>query len=366
MLRGFAALFAPSRIYRLRPSRADALRFRLFTTTMGGPATQTVNTTKRLQALRQLMSKPENDVKAYVIPSEDQHASEYIAQCDERRAFISGFTGSAGCAIVTSDDAYLFTDGRYFLQAEKQLDQNWTLMKQGLPDVPTWQEFLYKKLDTHSRIGMDPTLITAADAESLQTSLKPRESHIVPLANNLVDLIWEDRSTRPANTVFPLDIKYSGVPHTEKIKGLREELEKKKYKAIVVSMLDEVAWLFNLRGSDIEFNPVFFAYAIVTQDSTILFINPDQIDDTVRAHLGKDIEVKPYNDFFAYLSGLGAQLELSKDAQVLLGDKTSLAIAEAIGNDNIIITRSPVADMKSIKNETEIEGMPLFLQYNGV
>ncbi len=104
------------------------------------------------------------------------------------------------------------------------------------------------------------------------------------------------------------------MPHTEKIKGLREELEKKKYKAIVVSMLDEVAWLFNLRGSDIEFNPVFFAYAIVTQDSTILFINPDQIDDTVRAHLGKDIEVKPYNDFFAYLSGLGAQLELSKDA----------------------------------------------------
>ncbi|KAF7797111.1 hypothetical protein EIP86_008303 [Pleurotus ostreatoroseus] len=202
-----------------------------------------------------------------------------------------------------------------------------------------------------------------ADAESLQTSLKPRESHLIPLTDNLVDKIWEDRPARPANKVFPLDIKYSGEPHVEKISRLREELKKKNYKAMVVSMLDEVAWLFNLRGADIDFNPVFFAYAVVTQDSTILFVNPDQVDDTVRAHLGSDIEIKPYDVFFEYLSGLGARLELHKDAQVVLGDKTSLAIAEAIGNincriikDNIVVTRSPVADMKAIKNKTEVEG----------
>ncbi|KAN0123667.1 Creatinase, partial [Lactarius tabidus] len=109
---------------------------------MGAVGTQTVNTTERLTALRNLMA--ERNIDAYVVPSEDQHFSEYIAECDMRRAFISGFNGSAGTAIVTKDKAYLFTDGRYFLQAEQQLDKNWTLMKQGLPDVPTWQESITK------------------------------------------------------------------------------------------------------------------------------------------------------------------------------------------------------------------------------
>jgi len=132
---------------------------------------------------------------------------------------------------------------------------------------------------------------------------------------------------------------------------------------VVVNMLDEVAWLYNLRGSDIDFNPVFFAYSVVTQDKAILFINPSQVNDIVRNHLSDGVEFQPYDDFFPYLSGLGAALELSKHSQALLGDKTSLAIAEAIGNincriikENIAITRSPVADMKSIKNPTEVEG----------
>ncbi|EKM56519.1 uncharacterized protein PHACADRAFT_253690 [Phanerochaete carnosa HHB-10118-sp] len=323
---------------------------------MGALTAQRINTTQRLEKLRELMRKPENDVNAYVVPSEDSHSSEYSAACDERRAYISGFTGSAGCAVITDKEAFLFTDGRYFLQAEKQLDQNWTLMKQGLPDVPTWQEFLNKNLDSHTRIGIDPAVILASDAESLQTSLKEKESQLVSLTQNLVDLVWEDRPHRPANGVFPLDVKYSGEPHTEKIRRLQDELKKKKYKAMIVNMLDEVAWLYNLRGSDIDFNPVFFAYSVVTQDKAVLFINPDQVNDIVRSHLGDGVELQPYDEFFHYLSGLGAALELSKQSQVLLGDKTSLAIAEAIGNENVVIARSPVADMKSIKNPTEIEG----------
>ncbi|KAI0341347.1 Creatinase/aminopeptidase [Trametopsis cervina] len=322
----------------------------------GGSSVQTVNTSARLNALRELMKKRENNVTAYVVPSEDQHYSEYSAHCDERRAFISGFTGSAGTAIITLDSAFLFTDGRYFLQAEKQLDSNWTLMKQGLPDVPTWQEFLHKKLDERSLIGMDPALISATDAESLQTSLKAKDSQLVSLTENLVDQVWEDRPSRPTNEVFPLEIKFSGEPHTEKIKKVQDELVKRKHKAVVVNMLDEVAWLFNLRGSDIDYNPVFFAYAAVTQTSAILFINPAQVTDTVRAHLGSAVEIRPYSDFFTYLSGTGAELELSKDAQILLGDKASLAIAEAIGRDNIVIARSLIADLKSIKNPTEVEG----------
>ncbi|KAI0075951.1 Creatinase/aminopeptidase [Panus rudis PR-1116 ss-1] len=325
---------------------------------MGAAGTQTVDTSSRLDALRKLMQNPEFDVTALVIPSEDQHSSEYIAACDERRAFISGFNGSAGTAIVTLKDAFLFTDGRYFLQAEKQLDQNWTLMKQGLPvtDVPTWQEFLYKKLEKNSRIGIDPTLISAVDAESLETSLKGQDSHLVSLNQNIVDLVWKDRPSRPAHKVFPLDVKYSGESHDDKIRRLREELQKKNYKAFVVNMLDEVAWLFNLRGSDIDYNPVFFAYAVVTSDKVVLFVNPAQVDDTVRGHLVNSVEIAPYDQFFKYLRGLGAELNLSKGSALLLGDKCSLAVAEAIGRENIVISRSPVADMKAIKNETEVEG----------
>lgn len=320
------------------------------------PATQTVNTTQRLQNLRQLMSRPEYNVEAVVVPSEDQHYSEYIAKCDERRAFISGFDGSAGCAIVTLNDAFLFTDGRYFLQAEKQLDQNWKLMKQGLPEVPSWQDFLSKNLDRNARIGIDPSLITAADADAIKNALKLRDSELVSLDRNLVDSVWADRPPRPTNKVFPLDVRYAGESHVEKIARLRAGLKEKNQRAMVVNMLDEVAWLFNLRGSDIDFNPVFFAYAIVTLDKTLLFVNPQQVDDTVHTHLGEEVEFHPYDYFFTYLKELGAEVGLHKEAQVLVGDKASLAIVEAIGVDHIVISRSPIADFKSVKNETEIEG----------
>ncbi|KAI1789426.1 Creatinase/aminopeptidase [Ganoderma leucocontextum] len=316
----------------------------------------TVNTSSRLQALRELMEKPEYNVQAVVVPTEDQHFSEYIAHCDERRAFISGFNGSAGCAVVTPKGAYLFTDGRYFLQAEKQLDQNWTLMKQGIPDVPTWQEFLSKNLDSNTRIGVDPTLISAADAETVQKALEPKKSELVSLSKNLVDLVWSDRPSRPANTISPLDVKYSGKSHTAKLELLRGELKKKGAKATVVNMLDEVAWLFNIRGSDIDFNPVFFAYGLIDGDKTLLFVNESQFGQSVLQHLGSEVDVHPYDTFFSYLTHLGAELKQKKDAKVLISDKASLAVADAIGKDNIIVARSPVTDLKAIKNDVEVEG----------
>ncbi|KZT70390.1 putative Xaa-Pro aminopeptidase P [Daedalea quercina L-15889] len=320
------------------------------------PATHTVNTSERLAALRQLMSKSEYDVAAVVVPSEDQHYSEYPAKCDERRAFMSGFTGSAGCAVITQNDAFLFTDGRYFLQAEKQLDKNWTLMKQGLPDVPTWQEFLWKKLPKCTRIGVDPTIVTASDADTIQKNLDPLESRLVSLKHNLVDLVWTDRPPRPANGIFPLDVKYAGESHVRKIERLREEMRKREVHAIVVNMLDEVAWLINLRGSDIDYNPVFFAYAVLTPEKAQIFLNPEQIDDALCKHLGDDVDIHPYDSFFSYLSDIGAEIGLHKKSKALVGDKASLAIVEAMGADNVIVARSPVTDLKAVKNETEVEG----------
>lgn len=317
---------------------------------MGLPGAQTVDTSVRLDALRKLMA--EKPVSTYVVPSEDQHSSEYLAQCDERRAFISGFTGSAGTAIVTKDKAYLFTDGRYFLQAEQQLDKNWTLMKQGLPNVPTWREFIKKNVLKSDRVGIDPELIAAADAKSFsETSFSFTE--------NLVDKVWgSDRPARPKSHVFPLEIKYSGELHTDKLSKLRDGLRKKEVQALIVTMLDEVAWLFNLRGADIDFNPVFFAYAVVTLEKAYLFIDPEQVDASLKNHLGSQVEIRPYADFTSYLRRLANELKSSSSAtvKVLLGDKASVAVAEAIGSSNTTIDRSPVADLKAIKNQTEIAG----------
>ncbi|KAG2340928.1 Creatinase/aminopeptidase [Suillus weaverae] len=326
---------------------------------MGAIGTRTVDTTERLAKLRELLKKPENNVKAFFVPSEDQHFSEYPAHSDERRAFISGFNGSAGCAIITLRDAFLFTDGRYFLQASQQLDSNWKLMKQGLPveDVPTWQEFLSKHLEQGTRIGIDPTLISAADAESLKKSLEPRGSELVSLQQNPVDIVWgKDRPPCPHNSVFPLDIKYAGETFQNKLQRLREEITKKNAVASVVTLLDEVAWLFNLRGTDIDFNPVFFAYAVVTPKEAILFMHDAQAQHSIKTFLGSDVEIRPYESFIPSLRQLAATLGANKEKPMLLGDKTSLAVVEAIGEENAILIPSPVAAMKAIKNKTEIEG----------
>jgi Xaa-Pro aminopeptidase len=313
---------------------------------MSAVGTQTVNTTERLTALRHLMA--ERNIDAYVVPSEDQHFSEYIAECDMRRAFISGFNGSAGTAIVTKDKAYLFTDGRYFLQAEQQLDKNWTLMKQGLPDVPTWQESITKNVTPPAHLGIDPELLSASEAKSFA-------GIDITYCENLVDLVWGSaRPPRPQKPIFTLDVKYAGADHTTKLARVRQELEKQKARALVVAMLDEVAWLFNLRGADIEFNPVFFAYAVVTADTAILFVNPEQVSPEVRTQLGQEVQLRPYDACIPYLKELGSDLQAGQ--KVLIGDKTSVAVADAIGLSYINIARSPIADLKTIKNASEIEG----------
>ncbi|KJA26862.1 hypothetical protein HYPSUDRAFT_36019 [Hypholoma sublateritium FD-334 SS-4] len=344
------------KVPRLSPPSLRQRRKLSHTAPMGAAGQHTVPTTERLTRLRELMRAKDIAVSAVVVPSEDQHSSEYIAQCDERRAWISGFNGSAGCAIITLDKAYLFTDGRYFLQAGKQLDQNWTLMKQGLPDVPTWQEFLYKNLEPKTKIGIDASIISIADAESLTQSLSSKSSELVSLPYNLIDAIWEDRPPRPANDVFYLDEKYSGQSHVVKIAKVREELEKKKAKAIVVNMLDEIAWLFNLRGTDIDFNPVFFAYAVVTTNSVFLFINESQLDQSAKSYLKDHVEIKPYNAFFDYLKQLPSTLELNENSKILIGKQASLAVAEALGAKSYSVVRPLITDLKAIKNATELEG----------
>ena len=333
---------------------------------------ETVNTTKRLAHLRELMKNEKIDV--YIVPSEDSHQSEYIAPCDARREHISGFSGSAGTAVVTLEKAALATDGRYFNQASKQLDSNWTLLKQGLEDVPTWQEWTTEQAEGGKTVGVDPAVITASDARKLSETLKKKsKATLVGVKENLVDKVWGSaRPSRPTEKIRVLPEIYTGKPFTEKIQDLRKELDKKKAGGMIVSMLDEIAWLFNLRGNDIPYNPVFFSYAAITPTSATIYVDDHKITSDVKSALGKDVSIKPYDALFSDLTALSDSIaesaatnghtngttSKSKHHQFLLSNKASWALSLGLGGEEKVTeARSPIADAKAIKNETELEGM---------
>jgi Xaa-Pro aminopeptidase len=305
-----------------------------------------------------------------VVPSEDAHASEYIAPCDKRRAFISGFSGSAGCAVVTLDKAALATDGRYFNQASKQLDDNWTLLKQGLQDVPTWQEWSVEESAGGKTVGLDASLIPASVAEKLLVDVKKNGGKdVVAIETNLVDAVWGDKKPAiPKEKIILLPEKYTGKDTKTKLTELRTELKKKKAAGYVMSELDDIAWLFNLRGDDIPYNPVFFSYAIVTDDKATLYVNTDKLGDDCRTYLKEnEVDVKPYDALLNDTAALAtaAKAELNGDAEhgipasrYFISKKASWMLKLALGGDKFVEeVRSPVGDAKTVKNETELEGM---------
>lgn len=303
-----------------------------------------------------------------VVPSEDSHSSEYIADCDARREFISGFTGSAGCAVITAEAAILATDGRYFSQAAKELDHNWTLLKQGLQDIPTWQEWVAEQSAGGKVVAVDPTLFSGPAAKRLAEHVrKAGGSELLPLDENLVDIVWADgRPRRPCRAVTVIPDGVTGKSVHNKIAELRQELAKKNCIGFFISMLDEVAWLFNLRGSDIPYNPVFFSYATVTPHSATLYTDESRLGETCRSHLASNnVGIKPYDAFLSDARGHYAELSDKNTATqsvaqqtFLISNKGSWALQRALGGDSSVEEiRSPVGDAKAVKNETEMEGM---------
>ncbi|WFD26778.1 Xaa-Pro aminopeptidase [Malassezia nana] len=314
---------------------------------MGAINTGTVPTSSLVQQLREKMRA--HQLQAYIVPSEDEHASEYPSDADLFRGYISGFNGSAGCALVTMKEALLFTDGRYFLQASQQLEPGvWTLMKMGEPGVPTWQAWLADELPPQSRIGVDPKVISAEDAQELSLSLRTVSSSLVPLRNNLVAEIWNDRPTRPQEPIRPLPESITGRSFHDKLAELRAEIKKKHAQGFVATMLDEVAWLLNLRGNDVPYNPVFFAFCIITFDACTLYVHDSQVGDNVRQHLGASVQIRPYETFYGDLKVL--------DMKLLVGKRASWAVFEALGEEHAKIMRSIIVDQKSIKNAVEQDG----------
>uniref|UniRef100_A0A3Q1I849 Xaa-Pro aminopeptidase 1 n=1 Tax=Anabas testudineus TaxID=64144 RepID=A0A3Q1I849_ANATE len=323
-----------------------------------------------LRQLRQAMrnckyfSEP---IQAYIIPSGDAHQSEYIAPCDCRREYISGFNGSAGTAIVTEQHAAMWTDGRYFLQANQQMDNNWTLMKMGLKETPSQEDWLISVLPENSKVGVDPWIIAADQWKNMSKALISAGHCLVAVQHNLIDVVWPDRPERPSTQLRTLGLEYTGTSWQDKVTMLRAKMTERKIGWFVATALDEIAWLFNLRGADIEYNPVFFAYAIVGMNTIRLFVDLKRLSHPVlRDHLQLDAPIKPelsiqtfpYESVYTELQAICAALG-PKD-KVWICDKASCALTQVIPKAHRTpIPYTPLCLAKAVKNATEIQGMKM-------
>lgn len=303
---------------------------------------------ERVALLRTFMQ--EKEIRAFIVPSTDPHSGEYVPEFWESRKWISGFTGSAGTAVITDETGGLWTDSRYFLQAASQLeDTGIMLFKDRLPETPSIAEWLGSVLSPGDKVGIDGWVNTTAEAENLQKQLQAYGLQLVSTEEPF-QRIWKDRPSLPLNPPFILPLSYAGKNCTEKIAEIREQIFLNHADAILLSALDEIAWTLNLRGSDVHCNPVFVSYLFITDTTTTLYILPEKITPEIKQYLNDNqIEVKPYQAIEADLhhyTGKGIQLTPG----------TNYALYQAASHNQIIRHESPVLYMKAIKNETEIQG----------
>uniref|UniRef100_A0A665WQF7 Xaa-Pro aminopeptidase 1 n=1 Tax=Echeneis naucrates TaxID=173247 RepID=A0A665WQF7_ECHNA len=323
-----------------------------------------------LRQLRQAMKNCKyfsEPIQAYIVPSGDAHQSEYIAPCDCRREFICGFNGSAGTAIVTEQYAAMWTDGRYFLQASQQMDNNWTLMKMGLKETPSQEDWLISVLPENSKVGVDPWIIAADQWKNMSKALASAGHSLVAVQDNLIDAVWTDRPKRPSTQLRTLGLEYTGLSWQDKITSLRAKMTERKISWFVATALDEIAWLFNLRGADIEYNPVFFAYTIVGMNTIRFFVDLKRLSDPIlRDHLQLDspskpelsIQTFPYESVYTELQAICAALG-PKD-KVWICDKASCSLTQVIPKaQRTPIPYTPLCLAKAVKNASEIQGMKM-------
>lgn len=296
----------------------------------------------------------ENDIQAYIIPTDDFHSSEYVGDYFKCREYMSGFTGSAGTLVVLEERAYLWTDGRYFLQADKQLEKTGiVLMKSGQSDVPIIEEFLKRELKEGDTIGFDGRTISKNFADKLLERIKEKNIKINGTVD-LVNIIWKNRPEISKEQVWQLDIKYAGISRKEKMKKVREKMEEAGADVFIDAALDEIAWLLNLRGNDIAYTPVFLSYMIIREDRAILCIHREVISEKIEDELKEDgIAIAEYEEIYKLAD------EIS-DKEKVLYDSGSINynLYNSINKNATIINReSPIALMKAMKNPVEVENI---------
>ncbi len=308
---------------------------------------------ERVKALRKLMKK--NKLDAYIIPSTDPHQSEYVPALWQRRAWFSGFNGSAGDVIVTKDKAGLWTDSRYFLQAEKQLkDSGIKLYKIGNSDFPDMTQFLKDELKAGGVVGIDPRLLAYSEAQKMETELRAKDINLQLVEENLVDLLWKDRPQLPDEAVFIHEEKYAGESAQSKLARIRARMAAEGADVHILTTLDAIAWTFNIRSTDVDFNPVTIAYALITAEKAELFINLKKIPKKVKKELKTYVKLYDYGDFKKRL------LKQAKRKSKIWLDQTSIsqwivALVEK-KKSPVIFKESPATLFKAIKNETELNG----------
>lgn len=314
----------------------------------------------RIAALRAHIAQEQ--IQAFIIPSTDPHLSEYVAPHWQSREWISGFTGSAGTVVVTAKDAGLWTDSRYFLQAARQLEGTCiTLYKEMLPETPNIPEFLSAHLQEGDCVGIDGKMFSAEEVEHLQKELKKSGIRIKSIADP-IQLLWTDRPAMPLAPAFVYDTKYAGMSFTEKLPAVRQAMEAAGADSLLLSALDEIAWLLNIRGNDVHCNPVVVSYLLIEKDKVNYFVQPQKVTPELTEYFNVNgISVHPYEEIGDYLNNFNAHSILMNPA------KTNYAIYSAIRPGCLIINgASPVALLKAIRNKQEIAGIHAAMQRDGV
>ena len=302
--------------------------------------------------LRKVMQR--EGIDAWISPSSDAHQSEYPTEYDKCRRFLSGFTGSAGTLLVMKEEAYLWTDGRYFLQAESELkDSGITLMKMGEFGVPNLDELLEEKMKKDEVLGFNGSLLSFSEGKVIAGKVV-KKSVKIAIGKEITDEVWTDRPERPHTKVFILEEKYAGKSAAKKISEVRERMKGRDL--LIVSSLSDIAWLTNLRAFDIKCNPLFLSYFILESDKAILFIQDEALSDEVRTYLADNgIDIKSYESFDETVAGIKNKQIMFDEADVSY--KTFISISKKENANKLYSVLSPVTYLKNIKNDVEVSNM---------
>ena len=297
---------------------------------------------KRIEEARKSMKK--HKVDAYIVTSSDYHQSEYIGGYFQGREYLSGFTGSAGILVIFNDEACLWTDGRYHIQAENQLKgSEIKLFKQGNPGVPTYKEYIVSKLAENSKIGIDAKILLSSDVNEI---LSKKNFKIVDF--DLLAEVWDKRPALAAEKIFILENKYTGKSYKEKVKEIRASLKEKNADYNIISSLDDIAWIYNFRGDDVQHNPVALSFTVISEKKASLYIDENKLNKEAEKYFKDNkVEVKGYFEFFEDIKKLKGNILVDFN-------KTSYSIYEAISKNNLINAMNPSTYLKAHKNETEI------------
>ena len=304
---------------------------------------------KEILLLQQEMAA--QGLHACLIPTADFHQSEYVNDYFKARQYLTGFTGSAGTLIVTASEAGLWTDGRYFLQAENQLaGSGITLFRMGEKDVPSTTEYLQKVLPQGCRLAVDGRTISAAFGKQLE-KITTEKSGELCINEDPVSKVWSGRPALTSKVPFILEEIYSGKSAADKLAGLREDIKNSGAEVHVLTMLDDIAWLLNLRGDDILHNPVFYSFAAVTAEEALLFALPEAISPEIGSYLeGLGVKVMPYDSFYQEMT------ELCKDKKVLVDPKKiNYRLHNVLKNSTVVAAMNPTTRRKAVKNAVEVE-----------